>query len=400
MSPDTTTGTAPVGAGSCRARPAPCHAPFNDSKRRSRGIRLTVAVLALVIALTGVGTSVPASSARILPITVKKQTRLAQVWYIDHGLTVQPPHKKRENGKRKMSLYTRYFLETKSGQRASIRFKDGTTLHMNQRTDAVLSSPHLTYANGEVYETLAPGTNHKVQTATALAAAIGTQFDVRLVKGVSQFIVVHGTLQVKGKKGKAVYVHANQSSVVPPNQPAQQPQPINARQATGWTSGMPTPNLGDNVALHDNGGHVVAFSSQYSSPSQGRFWDVKYIIDGSLDYGWESGSGNVTNQWVKIGFYHNKTYRLTKVIIDPAATHGDPSSADLKDFQIRVSTTGTADSDFTTVLTGTTAQQNSLQTFWFKNPMDAKYIELYALNNYGNPDWIAVAEFEAVTAAG
>jgi hypothetical protein len=161
---------------------------------------------------------------------------------------------------------------------------------------------------------------------------------------------------------------------------------------------MPSPNLGENVALDANGGHVVDVSSQYKSASQGDFWNVKYIHDGQTDTGWESASGEVTNQWIKLGFAGNKTYRISRVIIDPAATHGDHPDANLRDFEIRVSKTGTEDSDFTTVFKGTCLQADKLQEFRFPQPVDAKYIELYAINNYGSPDWLAVAEFEAISA--
>ncbi len=324
--------------------------------------------------------------------------RLAQVAFISGGLSVQPPHtKKRLKGKKKMPLYNKYFLQTLAKQRASIRFRDGTTLHMNQRTDAVLSSPHVTYVKkGEVYQSLTPGSNHKVQTATAIAAAIGTKFDVKVVPGGSIFIVVRGSLRVKNALGKQI-VKTNQESIVVSKQPPSPPQPVDASKATSWTKGIPTPNLGENVALDANGGKVVEDSSQYSGASQGDTWYAFHIIDGRLDFGWESASGKTTNQWVKIRLAGNKVQQLTKVLIDPAATQGDPSSADLKDFQIRVSTTGSSDADFTTVLRGTCKQQNQLQTFPFDKPVAAKYLELYALNNYGSPDWIAVAELEAIT---
>jgi hypothetical protein len=324
-------------------------------------------------------------------------TLVAKVSYIWHGLTVRPPHKPRMKGKKKMPLYNQYSLETKRQQKASIRFKDGTTLHLNQQTDAVLRSPHLTYVKGEAYQTIAPGSNHQVQTASALAAAVGTSFDVKSIRGGSEFIVVHGALKVKGKSGPAVYVKPNQVSVVQQGQAAQQPQQIDAQRATSWTNGMPAAPVGENVALDANGGRVVAFSSQYTSPSQGNFWRAAWVIDGRLDYGWDTNAGHTSNEWVKIGFSGNKTYTLTKVLIDPAATHGDSPTADLKDFQIRVSTTGTDDASFTTVLTNSCLQKNSLQSFSFPQPVQAKYVELYLVDNYGSPDWITIAEFEAVS---
>jgi hypothetical protein len=99
---------------------------------------------------------------------------------------------------------------------------------------------------------------------------------------------------------------------------------------------------------------------------------------------------------VKLSVSGSKVRTITGVLIDPAATRGDPATADLKDFEIRVSTTTSADSSFRTVLTGTCAQKAELQAFSLSTPVKAKYIELYALNNHGSPDWIAVAELEVV----
>ena len=295
-----------------------------------------------------------------------------------------------------MSLFAAYLLETKQKQRASIRFQDKTTLHLNQRTDVILRSPHLTYVqNGEVDEALQPGTSHRVQTAAAVASAIGTNFDVKVVHGGTVFVVMHGSIRVKNKKG-TVTVKQGQQSVVLTNQAPQPPIPADASKTIAWTNGLPTPVLPENVAIDAAGGKVVDFSSQYSSAVEGHFWNAAFLIDGRLDSGWESGSGNITNQSVTVRLAGGKLYRISQVIIDPAATHMDPPAADLKDFEIQVSTTGTATTDFTTVLAKTCQQQDSLQRFTLDTPVNAKYVRLVALNNYGSPDWIGVAELEVI----
>lgn len=325
-----------------------------------------------------------------------EKSRLAQVRFIDRGLGVQPPHKKMEKGKVKMSLYQLYLLGTKHDQRASITFRDKTTLHMNQNTDIQLKNPHLSYVKkGEVDEALTPGSNHKVQTAAAVASAIGTNFDVKLVHGGTIFLVLHGVIKVHSKKG-TVTVKPNQESVVINGQKPQPPKHVNVAKAMNWTKGLPTPNLPENVGLDAAGGKVVAFSSQYQSATEGNFWQASFINDGRLDYGWQSNSGQITNQYVKIELPGGKPYKIIGVVIDPSATHGDPVSSDLKDFQIAASTTGSADADFTTVFSGTCQQSNSLQTFTFTSPVTASYIELLAQDNYGSPDWISVAELEIV----
>src|SRR5579875_2000588 len=98
-------------------------------------------VAALVVTLVIV--LVPASTGA-QPASKKQPKNLATVRYILHGLSVQPPHHKTQKGRKNMKLYNKYFLQTKKNQRASIRFRDKTTLQMNQLTDLVLQNPHVT----------------------------------------------------------------------------------------------------------------------------------------------------------------------------------------------------------------------------------------------------------------
>ncbi len=113
-------------------------------------------------------------------------------------------------------------------------------------------------------------------------------------------------------------------------------------------------------------------------------------------YGWASGAGETTNQWVKLELPHGRLHTVRAVVIDPAATHGQDAANDLKDFEIRVSTTSSADADFTMVFRGTVEQRDILQRFDLPQPMQAKYLELVGLTNYGGADGIDVAELEIV----
>jgi len=83
---------------------------------------------------------------------------VARVKFIDHGLGVQPPHQKLRKGKMKDPLFNSYLLRTRAHQRASIRFRDGSILNMNQQTDALLRSSHMTQVGrGEVDEIVTSG---------------------------------------------------------------------------------------------------------------------------------------------------------------------------------------------------------------------------------------------------
>ena len=354
------------------------------------GSRLISRALVAVVLL--VGLIVPAPALRAAPLAASHP--VGEVKFIDHGLTVTPPGKRHEAGKVKMSLYQRYDLTTQRGQKASIGFDDGTVIHFNQNTDAVLSNPHVTdVRRGEVAQYLAPGTDHQVQTASAVASAIGTVFDVQTNGSTTIFVVLHGALSVQNHAGTVV-VESNQASTVTAGHAPSEPAAINALAVFAWTAGLPNPDLGEDVALNANGGTIQDFSSQRETG--GMVGHAVHIDDGLLTAGWETDTGQVKNQWVKIGFFGGSDFRITQVIIDPAATYGDPASEDLKHFEIRVSSTDTSEASFTTVLTGTCKQQPTLQRFSLPGSIRARYVELVARDNYGSPSRLAVAEIEVV----
>ncbi|HLJ68036.1 MAG TPA: hypothetical protein VKX16_11815, partial [Chloroflexota bacterium] len=126
--------------------------------------RLPASRLATAIAIAALALS-------LLPeigATAARSPSIASIRYIYHGLTVQPPHAGPRPGRVRQSLFASYYLQTLAQQKASLTFADRTVLHMNQRTDVVLKSPHLTVLkSGEVEELDAPGTNHEIQTDAA-----------------------------------------------------------------------------------------------------------------------------------------------------------------------------------------------------------------------------------------
>lgn len=202
----------------------------------------SLAVVAILIPVlqTGMGTDMAHASPHSAIVT-KKAVKVAQVHYISGGLGVQPPQRTSVKGRLKMSLFTHYALHTRSAQRASIRFTDGTTLHINQRTDATLRSASTTYvAQGEVDEIVIPGTKHRVRTSAAVAAAIGTVFDVQVNGSLTTVIVAEGVVKVTNKAG-TVLVKANQQTTVQPGQRPSPPAPANPQSATSWTQGIPAP---------------------------------------------------------------------------------------------------------------------------------------------------------------
>jgi hypothetical protein len=375
-----------------------------EQPARSLG-RLALLITVAGLLLSALSPSTHASQTGSLLALKPTGKALGQVRFIRRGLTVQPPHQRAKKGKVKMPLYNAYFLQTKASQVASLGFADGTLLHMNQRTDIILRNPHLTYVKrGEVDQATIPGTDHRVQTAAALAAAIGSEFDVRVTGKNSVVTVIEGSVRVTNKQG-SVIVKTGQRTTVAPNQAPTPPKSVDSSTTVSWVHTIPPPAqpLPQNIALDLNGGHVVGVSSQQTADrmrahrAPGRIaaspWDVHYINDGRLDRGWESAGGQKTDQYVKLGFSGDAVASITGVVIDPAATSGHPAANDLKDFKLRVSTTGTDDKDFVTVFKGTTQQKDALQRFDLPSLVSAKYVELWALNNYGG-DAVAVAELE------
>lgn len=376
------------------------------------------AILGSVVAVV-LAASLPLdrSAAQVPRVAFTAPARLGTVRYIHRGFGVQPPHHSRQKGKVKQPLYAHYGLHTGPKQMASVGFQDGSLLHINQRTDAVLAAANLTSVQqGEVAEVVIPGTDHTIKTGAAVATAIGTAFDVRYRHNVMVVTVVEGAVLVQNAHGSVVVKSGEQTTVKKGKSPSR-PVAVDAQAAITWTAPIPTPSQPSphNVALDANGGRVVAFSSQagassrrVSSAQPAGPWDAQNINDGRLDRGWSTAPGQAADQWVILSLGDAPAYNVTSVIIDPGATGGHPDANDLKDFQIRISTTGTAEADFQTVLTGQTMQQHKLQTFPLPqqafsahvagNGVVVKYVELRAMTSYGG-NAIDVAELE-VSASG
>jgi sugar lactone lactonase YvrE len=192
-------------------------------------------------------------------------SRLGIVRFVYGGLTVQPPARKQSQGKPRTPLYNQYALRTQLKQKASIGFRDGAILKLNQLTDIVLQNPHKTVvSHGEVAELdLKKGSSHTVQTPVALATAIGTNFDVRVKKAKTTFIVARGAVIVSNHHGK-VTVHANHASTVTPGHKPSKPVKVNAQKALNWTQPLagsdwqtvaPPPDIGrpERVATDSTG---------------------------------------------------------------------------------------------------------------------------------------------------
>ena len=143
-----------------------------------------------------------------------------------------------------------------------------------------------------------------------------------------------------------------------------------------------------NVAQLEDGATVVDFSSVWSSSTT---FQPENAIDYSTSSYWRTGSGEITNQWLKVRLTGERQHAIERVVL-----RGSSLSYGMREFEVRVSTTGSADADFTTILTGTVPQDNNLHTFTF-DPVPARYVQLNVLNNHGHNSEIRIYHFEVRT---
>jgi hypothetical protein len=351
---------------------------------------LTATALTLAgLPMLGSQSSVP----RVEASRLAASGSVAKVRAIIHTLLVAPPKKHYAKGKVKQSLNTREALKTGKADLASLGFNDGTILHLNQDTEATLASPTVTkVTNGEVDQILQPGTTHVVQTAVATASAIGTEFDTACTPGICVFTVVEGAVLITSKAGGSVLLKNNQQSSVRKGSPPSPPITVDAAAIVAWAHPLPPPppTLGINLSLDANGGFVIP-STTRDSPNQ--TWNVAHVHDGSTTSGWQTAQGHTSNESLTFSFPHGDIYAVSAVVIDPAATGGEPAENDLKDFVVKASRDG---KPYSTVMTGTVQATDSLQRFVFPASVDADHIQLALVDNNGGADGIAVAEAELV----
>jgi hypothetical protein len=328
-----------------------------------------------------------------LPVAVARSDHaaaVATVRAIKRTLLVAPAKQKYAKGKVKQRLVRNEAVRTGTADLASLGFTDGTILHINQDTDAVLTSPSQTkVAHGEVDQIVQPGTTHTITTPVAAASAIGTNWDTVCAGTTCIFTVVEGAVEVANAAG-SVIVTTNQQTTVHKGQAPSQPVSVDAAAAVIWTQSLPPapPTLGANLALQANGGQVQAGETR-SGPD----WSVANLHDGNTQTGWQSGQGQTTAGTLTFGFGQGSIYQVTGIVIDPAATGGEDAANDLKDFTVQASRDG---KPYSQVMTGQTHETNALQRFTFSQPVDADHVQLVLQDNWGGADGIALAEVEIV----
>ena len=92
---------------------------------------------------------------------------------------------------------------------------------------------------------------------------------------------------------------------------------------------------------------VVAFSSQYDAQSR----TARKLLDFSTGTAWHSAGRANTTKWIKFSLAGGRTYQIDRFLL--LGRQDCCSDQHPRDFEIAVSTTGTADADFKTVVRAT-----------------------------------------------
>ena len=169
--------------------------------------------------------------------------------------------------------------------------------------------------------------------------------------------------------------------------------PVQAR----YVKYMPLNNWGGGTTINTQAFDVIAEGTARVvavSGESGNFPNsAQAAFDGNPTTNWFAPTGVVNDVWVKTALANDATQRIYGVRILPFSQLGP------KDFDIRVSTTTTDDSAFTTVYSGTLAPSfnSPAQEFLFSNFVDARYVQFYWKNSY-NPSLVGIKELEVLAA--
>jgi len=156
--------------------------------------------------------------------------------------------------------------------------------------------------------------------------------------------------------------------------------------ATPMPVALFVPSKAINAASLENGARIVDFSSQCSGCSAPF---PERAIDNENRTNWRTENGANTDQWIKVQLAGVGPSIIHRVIL-----RGRGDSSGMKDFDIRVSTTGTENGDFVTVFLGTVPQDNRSHEYFF-DPVQAQYVQLFIHNNWGGSRGISVFDFDA-----
>lgn len=139
------------------------------------------------------------------------------------------------------------------------------------------------------------------------------------------------------------------------------------------SDGLNTARLGEAV--------VHSYSSHRGSAVPER------AIDALSNTAWSADGAAA--QWLRVRLVGGVSHVIDRVVL-----RGRGTNSGLRNFEIRVSTTGSEAADFSTVLSAELPQDNSDHAFDLPSPVQARFVELYAVDNWGNTVATDVFSFE------
>ncbi len=171
----------------------------------------------------------------------------------------------------------------------------------------------------------------------------------------------------------------------------------------------PTVAGATNLTLADNGGKIVAFSSQMLDENNQPVaqWSVMNLIDGmhvtetftpAGSLGWRSRAVPTPSapEWVVFAFKDERTRLISRVVIDPTTDDPEFLGRWAKDFRISVSST-LPNGPYRTVGNYLLMRKGIQQTFDFP-PVEAKYIKVEITGNWGSDFCVELGEVEVYEA--
>ncbi len=179
--------------------------------------------------------------------------------------------------------------------------------------------------------------------------------------------------------------------------------------AAGAVHAAPTVAGATNLVLAENGGRIVAFSSQMLDENNQPVaqWSIGNLIDGlhvtetftpAASYGWRSRvvPSPSAPEWVVLAFKDDQTRLISRAVIDPTTDDPEFLGRWAKDIKISVSTTN-PDGPFRTVGNYLLMRKGIQQTFDFV-PTEARYVKVEATGNWGSDFCVEMGEVEVYEA--
>ena len=131
----------------------------------------------------------------------------------------------------------------------------------------------------------------------------------------------------------------------------------------------------NDVAYFGDGANVAAFTSQLDTNTG----PALFAIDHNPYSRWRTANGQVANQSLTIALAGSGPRTIDRVRI----LNFNQSNEGIRNFRVQVSATTADDAAFTTVLTDVAAYHDRIQEFPFSAPVEARYVRLVAVDNYG-----------------